>query len=89
MVETEKGPHKSQWINSKQDLDKWELLLKGKRFCFASGQILQSKFSTEMKLGTSLGFIEANLALDKWPNLECQMWTWELCTEAAIICVEV
>ena len=83
-VGIEKGPHKSQWINSKQELEKWELLLKGKRFYLASGQMSQLKFSIEVKQGTSFGFIDANLALDRWPNLECQRWGCALCTEVEI-----
>ena len=83
-VGIEKGPHKSQWINSKQELGKWELLLKGKRICLTSGQMSQLKFSIEVKQGTLFGFIDANLALNRWPNLECQRWGCALCTETEI-----
>ena len=62
----------------------WELLLKGKRFCLASGQTSQVKFSTEVKRGTPLFFIEANLALDRCPDLECHTWSWVLCTESLV-----
>ena len=79
MVDTEKGPHKSQCIKSKQEAEIWELLLKGKRFCFASGQISQVRSSTEVQSGSPLFLIETNLALDRCPNLECH--TWVLRTE--------
>ena len=72
MVGVEKGPHKSQWIKSKQWLEVWELEVKGNLFCLAKGQISQSSILLTLKIGTSLCFNNANLAFDKCPNLKCQ-----------------
>ena len=73
MVETEKGPHKSQWNKSKHSLEIWELALKCNLFYLTKGHISHWNTLLELKRGALLFFIKANLAFDKCSNWECQI----------------
>ena len=71
IVETKKGPYKSQWIKSKQLSEIWVFLLNGNLICLAKGHTSQWNVSEELKRGTWVIFNKVNLSFDKCPNLEC------------------
>ena len=81
VVETEKGPHRSQWSKSKHSLEICVLVLKGNLFCLASGQMSQRNFALELIQCTLSLFNIANLASNKCPNLACHICGWTLLAE--------
>lgn len=63
------------WIKSKGEQERWLLLEKWSLFCFAIGQIVNTKsLLSEVEM---VGFtLERKGILDGegWPNLQCQTW---------------
>ena len=80
-VETEKGPHISQWIKSKHAFNTWELEGKCSFFCLAKGQISQWNCLLELKRGILFSYIKANLVFYRCPKRECHTCGCTLWTE--------
>ena len=73
-----KGPHRSQWINSKGLAVTWVLEGKDSLFCFAKWQTSQQDVLLVISISTNC-FNNWSLVKEGWPNLECykseeEMW---------------
>ena len=53
-MQVEKGPQRSQWINSKGAEDTWALMEKGSLFCFEKWQTSQHGVLLETSMFTTL-----------------------------------
>ena len=84
MVDTENGPHKSQWIKPKQFSEICKLSLKGNLFCLAKGQTTQKKSSFESQIYTLFDLSKFNLAMEGCPNLKCHICGRVLLREKAV-----